>query len=108
MTNKELSFTPEEVIQSLENEGIELHIIEKPEEQLKDFDLPWYTKDDLICLLEDYPNLFEMSKDELKQIIRDKYSDAQYHSERANLLECEALAIEKYCEAKYGKEIKQC
>lgn len=45
-------------------------------ERLKDFDLPWYVKDDLIDLLEKYPNLFEMSEVELKQLFNDKYSDA--------------------------------
>lgn len=70
-------------------------------ERLKDFDLPWYVKDDLIDLLEKHPNLFEMSESELKQLFGDKYFDAQYHSERACVIENEADAIRKYCNAKY-------
>lgn len=71
-------------------------------EQLKDFDLPWYIKDDLIDLLEKHPNLFEMSEAELKQLFSDKYLDAQYYSKRACTIENEADAIRKYCNAKYA------
>lgn len=71
-------------------------------ERLKDFDLHWYIKDDLIDLLEDYPNLFEMSAEDLKALVYSKYSDAQYHTERANRLENDASAIEKYLKAKFG------
>ena len=70
-------------------------------DRLKDFDLSWYIKDDLVCLLEKHPNLFEMSLEELKQLFNDKYLDAQYHSERACIIENEADAIRKYCNAKY-------
>jgi hypothetical protein len=73
-------------------------------ERLKDFDLHKWTKEDLIDLLEDYPNLFEMSAEELQNLIRDKYWDAQYHTERANRLENDASAIEKYYKAKYEKK----
>ena len=73
-------------------------------ERLKDLDLHWYTKEDLIDLLEDYPNLFEMSVEELKELVRDKYSDAQYHVSCAARLENDASAIEKYYKAKYGEE----
>ena len=70
-------------------------------ERLKNFDLSWYVKDDLIDLLEKHPNLFEMSEAELKQLFSDKYFDAQYYSERACVIENEADAIRKYCNAKY-------
>ena len=75
-------------------------------ERLKDFDLHKWVKIGLIELLEQYPNLFEMSKEELNQIAKEKCLDAQYHVERANVLEDDALVIERYCEAKYGKEGK--
>ena len=71
-------------------------------ERLKDFDLHWYVKEDLIDLLEDYPDLLEMSAEELNALIYSKYSDAQYHAERANRLENDASAIEKYYKAKFG------
>lgn len=73
-------------------------------ERLKDFDLPWYVKDDLVCLLEKHPNLFEMSEKELKQLFSDKYLDAQYHSERSCTIENEADAIRKYCNVKYATD----
>lgn len=73
-------------------------------ERLKDFDLPWYVKDDLVDLLEKHPNLFEMTKEELKQLFSDKYFDAQYHSERACVIENEADAIRKYCNVKYATD----
>lgn len=73
-------------------------------ERLKDFELPWYVKDDLIDLLEKHPNLFEMSEEELKQLFSDKYFDAQYHSERACAVENEADAIRKYCNVKYATD----
>ena len=68
---------------------------------LKDVVLPWYVKDDLMDLLEKHSNLFEMSEAELKQLFSDKYFDAQYHSERACVIENEADAIRKYCNVKY-------
>lgn len=71
-------------------------------ERLKDFDLHWYIKEDLIDLLEDYPDLFEMSTEDLKTLIYSKYSDAQYHIEQAARLENDASAIEKYYKAKFG------
>ena len=80
------------------------HTIQERIKILKGLDLPWYIKDDLIDLLASYPNLFEMTAEELKELIREKYSDAQYHIERANRLESEADALEKYCKAKYGEE----
>ena len=73
-------------------------------ERLKDLDLHWYTKEDLIDLLEDHPDLFEMSAEDLKTLVYSKYSDAQYHTKRAARLENDASAIEKYCKAKYGEE----
>ena len=78
-------------------------IIER-NEILKDFDLPWYTKDDLIDLLEKYPNLFDMPAEELKKLFSEIYFEAQYHSEKANRLENDADAIEKYYKAKYSEE----
>jgi hypothetical protein len=70
-------------------------------DRLENMDLPWYVKDDLIDLLEKHPNLFEMSESELKELFSDKYLDAQYHTERACVLENEADAVRKYCNVKY-------
>ena len=73
-------------------------------ERLKDYDLSWYTKLDLIDLLEEYPNLFEMSAEELRKIVRDKYWIAEGYFDRGNRLESDAAAIEKYCNVKYGEK----
>lgn len=73
-------------------------------ERLKDCDLSWYTKLDLIDLLEEYPNLFEMSAEELRKIVREKYWTAEGYFDRGNRLESDAASIEKYCKAKYGEE----
>lgn len=73
-------------------------------ERLKDFDLPWYTKLDLIDLLEEYPNLFEMPAEELRKLVREKYWTAEGYFDRGNRLESDAAAIEKYCNTKYGEE----
>lgn len=75
-------------------------------ERLKDFDLSWYTKLDLIDLLEEYPNLFEMPAEELRKIVCDKYQTASGYFDRGNRLESDAAAIEKYCNVKYGEEHK--
>jgi hypothetical protein len=42
-----------------------------------------------------------MSESELKELFSDKYFDVQYHTERACVIENEADAIRKYCNAKY-------
>ena len=73
-------------------------------ERLKDFDLPWYIKEDLIDLLEKHPDLFEMSADELEKLGCEKYGEAQYHSERAARFEIEGDAIKRYHMAKYGEK----
>ncbi len=73
-------------------------------ERLKDYDLPWYIKDDLIDLLEEYPDLFEMPESQLKEIAHELYSSAEGFNSKAARLENEAGAIEKYCKAKYGEE----
>lgn len=73
-------------------------------ERLKDFELSWYTKLDLIDLLEEYPNLFEMTAEELRKLAREKYWTAEGYFDRGNRLESDADAINKYCNAKYGEE----
>ena len=73
-------------------------------EILKDLDLPWYIKDDLIDLLEEYPNLFEMPASALKELACGMWAEADGYTSRATRLENEASAIEKYCKAKYREE----
>ena len=73
-------------------------------ERLKDFDLPWYIKDDLIDLLEEHPDLLTMTKEQLTKLAQDKYVTARGYYDRCNRLESDASAIEKYCKVKYGGE----
>lgn len=73
-------------------------------ERLKDLDLPWYIKDDLIDLLEEYPNLFDMTKEELSKLIDEQYRTSTALISKACKFENMANAIEKYCNAKYGTE----
>lgn len=71
-------------------------------ERLKDFDLPWYIKDDLIDLLEEYPDLFEMSASALKELACSLWAEADGYNSKAARLENEASAIDKYCNVKYA------
>lgn len=76
-------------------------------DRLKDYTLSEYVKEDLIDLLETHPTLFEMSEDELTQLIRDKYWTAQGFFDQGNRLESDADSIEKYRDAKYRKKDEQ-
>lgn len=71
-------------------------------DRLVKFNLSPWVKADLIDLLEDYPNLFDMSKEELQKIAADKYATARGYIDRANRLESDADAISKYCEVKFA------
>lgn len=79
-------------------------VIQERIEILKDLDLPWYIKDDLIDLLEEYPDLFEMPAGALTELACSLWNEADGHSSKAARLENNASAIEKYCKAKYSKE----
>lgn len=73
-------------------------------ERLSGYDLPRYVKEDLIDLLDEHPDLLEMTAEELKKVVQDKYWTAQGYFDRGNRLESDAASIEKYCIAKYGEE----
>lgn len=75
-------------------------------EELECLNLHKWTKEDLVDLLDQHPTLFEMTANELKELARDKYWTAQGYIDRANRLESDASAIEKYCAAKFGEEIR--
>jgi hypothetical protein len=46
-------------------------------ERLEEFNLSRWTKEDLIDLLDEHPNLFEMTDGELNKLSQDKYQEAQ-------------------------------
>lgn len=71
-------------------------------DRLAKLSLSRWVKEDLVDLLEDYPNLFDMSKEELQKIAADKYATARGYIDRANRLESDADAISKYCEVKFA------
>lgn len=71
-------------------------------ERLKNYNLSWYVKDDLVNLLEEYPDLFEMSEGELIALHYEMYREAAHLFDRGNRLESDGDAIKKLCEAKFG------
>lgn len=71
-------------------------------DRLAKLSLSKWVKADLVDLLEEYPNLFDMSKEELQKIAADKYATARGYIDMANRLENDADAISKYCEVKFA------
>jgi hypothetical protein len=70
-------------------------------ERFAEYNLTPWTKDELVDLLDEYPNLLTMSEGELQKLARERYNTAQGYIDRANRLENEADAIIKYCMEKY-------
>jgi hypothetical protein len=71
-------------------------------DRLAKLSLSKWVKADLIDLLEEHPNLFDMSKEELQKIAADKYATARGYIDMANRLESDADAISKYCSVKFA------
>ena len=73
-------------------------------ERLIDYDLPKYIKDDLLELLEEYTNLFEMPADALNELVNNLWAEANNYTRKAARLKNRANAINKYCKVKYYEE----
>ena len=73
-------------------------------EDFEQYNLDKWTKMDLIDLLEEHPNLITMTKEQLTELVQDKYLTARGYYDRCNRLESDASAIEKYRDAKYKKD----
>ncbi len=71
-------------------------------ERLEEYNLSKWTKEDLIDLLEEHPDLLRMSREDLTKLAQDKYRDASGHYDRCMRLESDASAIEKLRDAKFG------
>ena len=71
-------------------------------ERLAQYNLRKYTKEDIIDLLEEHPDLLTMSKEDLTKLAQDKYADASGHYDRCMRLESDASAIEQFRDAKFG------
>lgn len=70
-------------------------------ERFAEYNLTPWIKDELVDLLDEYPNLLTMSESELQKITRERYNTAQGYIDKANRLENEADAIIKFCMEKY-------
>lgn len=70
-------------------------------ERFAEYDLTPWTKDELVDLLDEYPNLLTMSEGDLQKLARERYNTAQGYIDKANRLENEADAIIKFCMEKH-------
>ena len=61
---------------------------------------PKYLKEDFLDLLEDYPDLYETSREEVEKTIRGLRSTAQDFLDKANLLESQADLLARYLDEK--------
>ena len=71
-------------------------------ERLENFELSRWIKEDLISLLEEYPTLFEMNENDLRKLIKEKYSMARCGAENSTILKNEAIVLQKYYDVKYN------
>lgn len=68
-------------------------------ERLNGLLLTEWEKEDIIDLLEDYPEFFEMNPNELKEISKKLYREAQGYIETGSSIEYKADTITNYLRA---------
>lgn len=61
---------------------------------LSTLDLQWWEKEDIEDLLEEYPQLLEMSLDEIKKLKTELYWESQHLIDRANAIESKADSLQ--------------
>ena len=61
---------------------------------LSNLDLQWWEKEDIEDLIEEYPQLLEMSLDEIKKLKTKLYLESQHLIERANAIESKADSLQ--------------
>ena len=61
---------------------------------LSTLDLQWWEKEDIEDLIEEYPQLLEMSLDEIKKLKTKLYWESQGLIERANTIESKANSLQ--------------
>lgn len=67
--------------------------------------LKWYEEDDLEDLEEEYPGLFDKSREELDEFATQLYWKVQHLLEEANSLESKADVIRTYLNATKREEV---
>ena len=61
---------------------------------LSTLDLQWWKKEDIEELIEEYPQLLEMSLDEIKKLKTELYWESQHLIDRANIIESKADSLQ--------------
>lgn len=67
--------------------------------KFSELDLHWWEEEELEDLLEEYPNLLDMTNEELHKMANKLYWEAQGYVETANRLEAKADTIRSYLRA---------
>ena len=73
--------------------------------KFSELNLKWYEEDDLEDLEEEYPGLFDKSREELDKFATQLYWKAQHLLEEANSLESKADVIQTYLNATKREEV---
>ena len=61
---------------------------------IEKLDLKWWKKEDIEELIEEYPQLLEMSLDEIKKLKTELYWESQHLIDRANIIESKADSLQ--------------
>lgn len=61
---------------------------------LSTLDLQWWEKEDIEDLIEEYPQLLEMSLDEIKKLKTELYWESQHLMDRAYAIESKADSLQ--------------
>lgn len=73
--------------------------------KFSNLNLKWWQEEDLEDLEEEYPGLFDKSREELAQMINQLYWKAQGLIEEANTLESQADTIQNFLTATAREEV---
>ena len=73
--------------------------------KFSELNLKWYEEEDLEDLDEEYPGLFDKSREELDKFSTQLYWKAQHLLEEANSLESKADVIRTYLDATEREEV---
>ena len=65
-------------------------------QEIESMDLKWWQKEDLLDLLEKYPEIELATREQLEKFKQEKYLEAEGLIEQANSIEAEADAIQLY------------
>lgn len=65
-------------------------------QEIESMDLKWWQKEDLLDLLEKYPEIELATREQLEKFKQEKYWEAEGLIEQANSIEAEADVIQLY------------